>query len=65
MGKDPLAVPPVPPGMSREGDMLGKTVSLKFVDHDITDEQPFQSWLGKNTHALRVYWMQGLTSLPT
>jgi hypothetical protein len=27
--------------MSREGDILGNTVSLKFVDHDITDEQPF------------------------
>jgi hypothetical protein len=41
MGKDPLAVPPVPPRMSREGDMPGKTINLNFVDHDIIDEKPF------------------------
>jgi hypothetical protein len=41
MGKDPLAVPLVPPRMSREGDMLGNNASLKFLDHDIIDEQPF------------------------
>jgi hypothetical protein len=41
MGKDPLVVPSIPPGMCREGDMLGKNVSLKFLDHDITDEWPF------------------------
>jgi hypothetical protein len=41
MGKYLLEVPPVPPGVSREEDMLGKTIGLKFLDHDITDEQPF------------------------
>jgi len=41
MGKDLLVVPPVLPEMSREGDMLGKNVGLKFVDHDITNEQVF------------------------
>jgi hypothetical protein len=40
-GKYPLETSPVPPGVSIEGDMLGKVVSLKFVDHDITDEQKF------------------------
>jgi hypothetical protein len=40
MGKDPPTVPPDPPGMSREGDMLGNTVDLKFMDHDVIDEQP-------------------------
>jgi hypothetical protein len=40
-GKYPLATPTVPPSVSVEGDMLGKVVSLKFVDHDITDEQKF------------------------
>jgi len=41
MGKYPLLVPPVPSRMSREGDMLGNTTILKFLDHDIIDEQPF------------------------
>ena len=41
MRKDLLEVPQVPPRVSREGNMLGKIVNLKFVDHDITDEQPF------------------------
>jgi len=41
MGKDPLVVPLVSHRMSREGDMLGNNIILKFVDHDITDEQPF------------------------
>jgi hypothetical protein len=40
-GKYPLETSPVPPGVSIEGDMLDKVVSLKFMDHDITDEQKF------------------------
>jgi hypothetical protein len=39
MGKDPPAIPSVPPGLSREGDMLGKPTNLKFMDQDIIDEQ--------------------------
>jgi hypothetical protein len=41
MGKYLLVVPLVPPEMSREENILGKTVSLKFVDHEITYQQPF------------------------
>jgi hypothetical protein len=36
-----LEASPIPPSVSVEGDMLGKVFSLKFVDHDITDEQKF------------------------
>jgi hypothetical protein len=54
-----------PPGMSREGDMLGKPTNLKFMDQDIIDEQTVQSWLGTNTHVLSAYRMQGLTLFPT
>jgi hypothetical protein len=40
-GKYPLGTSPVPPGVSIEGDMLGRLSSLKFMDHDITDEKKF------------------------
>jgi hypothetical protein len=40
-GKYPLATPKIPPSVIVEGDMLGNIVALKFVDHDITDEQKF------------------------
>jgi hypothetical protein len=42
MGKYPPAVPSVPPGLSREGDMLGKPTNLKFMDRDIIAEQTVQ-----------------------
>jgi len=29
------------PGVNIEGEMLGKVVGLKFIDHDITDEDKF------------------------
>jgi hypothetical protein len=32
---------PIPPGVSVEGDMLGKISTLKFSDHDIMDEKKF------------------------
>jgi hypothetical protein len=40
-GKYPLATSKIPLGVIVEGDMLGKIVSLKFVDHDIMNEQKF------------------------
>jgi hypothetical protein len=39
MGKYPPAIPSVPQGMSREGDMLGKSINLKFMDQDVIDEE--------------------------
>jgi hypothetical protein len=36
-----LATLEIPLGVIVEGNMLGNIVSLKFVDHDITDEQKF------------------------
>jgi hypothetical protein len=65
MGKDPPTVPPDPPGISSEGDMLGKTVDLKFMDHDVIDEKPIPKLAKKTTHALRTYRMHGFTSFPT
>jgi hypothetical protein len=41
MGKDSLSIPSISHGVSREGYMLGNIVNLKFVDHDITNEQVF------------------------
>jgi hypothetical protein len=41
MGKDPLVIPLFPLGMSREGDILGNIVILKFVNHEITNGRPF------------------------
>jgi hypothetical protein len=43
-GKYPLETSLVPPGVIIEGDMLDKVVSLKFMDHDITDEQKFSNF---------------------
>jgi hypothetical protein len=40
-GKYPLPIAPVPPGVRIEGEMLGNIAGLKFMDHDITDEQKF------------------------
>jgi hypothetical protein len=40
-GKYPLVTPGIPPGVIVEGDMLGKVVALKFVDHDITNIHKF------------------------
>jgi hypothetical protein len=38
---------PFPLGVNVEGDMLSKFVSLKFVDHDITDENKFYEMFKK------------------
>jgi hypothetical protein len=46
-GKYPLGTTLVPPRVSLEGEMLRKIAGLKFMDHDIIDEQKFQSWPGK------------------
>jgi hypothetical protein len=40
-GKYPLETSPIPLGVSVEGAILGKISTLKFVDHDITDEKRF------------------------
>jgi hypothetical protein len=37
----PLVEPPIPEGIIIEGDMLGMIPALKYVDHDITDENKF------------------------
>jgi hypothetical protein len=39
--KYPLVMPEIPPGVIIEGDLMGKVVALKFLDHDITDAQKF------------------------
>jgi hypothetical protein len=31
----------IPLGVIVEGDMLGEILSLKFVDHDLSDEKKF------------------------
>jgi hypothetical protein len=49
---------PVPPGVSIEGEMLGKVVFLKFMDHDITNEKNSRSWPGKNICTLGAYQAQ-------
>jgi len=36
-----LMEPPIPEGVIVEGDMLGLIPTLKYVDHDITDEKKF------------------------
>jgi hypothetical protein len=40
-GKYPSFMLDIPPGVIIEGDMLGNIVALKFVDHEIMDEQKF------------------------
>jgi hypothetical protein len=40
-GKYLLVTLEIPPGVIIEGDMLGKIVALKFIDHDIMDEHKF------------------------
>jgi hypothetical protein len=39
--KYPLVEPEIPEGVIVEEDMLGLIPSLKYVDHDITDENKF------------------------
>jgi hypothetical protein len=39
----PLVDPLIPEGIIIEGDMLGLIPTLKYVDHDITDEKKFPS----------------------
>jgi hypothetical protein len=39
--KYPLVTLDIPPGVIIEGDPMGKVVSLKFSDHDITYAQKF------------------------
>jgi hypothetical protein len=39
--KYPLPIAPVPKGVRKDEDMLGKVANLKFMDHDITDTQKF------------------------
>jgi hypothetical protein len=36
-----LVEPEIPPGVIVEGDMLGAIPSLKFTDHDLSDEKKF------------------------
>jgi hypothetical protein len=38
----------VPSFVSIEGDILGKVVTLKFMDHDITDEYKFPELAKEN-----------------
>jgi hypothetical protein len=40
-GKYPFKTTLVPPSVSNERDILNKVVSLKFVDHNITDKKTF------------------------
>jgi hypothetical protein len=64
--------PPIPEGVIVEGDMLGLIPALKYVDHDITDENKFpelvpnkflKKYISSETHMIVIepqVWATGL-----
>jgi hypothetical protein len=62
--KYPLPIAPVPKGVRKDEDMLGKVAKLNFMDHDITDMQKFpelardQYLCTKTDPATRKTWVE-------